>query len=439
MKRLRSRALGAGLLSGSVLLLLSTTVVNLGNYLFNLSMGRWLGPAAFADLSLLVTLMLMITLVTATVQTVVAKFGATYAVEGASERLAGLRRWGGRWSWMLGTGLGTALVIGAPLLQTFFHTASPLPFILLGVGTPFYFAQGVDRGLLQGRMRFGLLAISYQAEMWSRLAIGVLLVAAGFGVSGAVGALGLSFVATWWVARRARLALPLSGQLETRERRAALAFSLPVALALVGQILINNSDVILVKRFFAPTEAGHYAALALIGRIVFFATWSVVTVLLPVVAQRHQRGERHSHLLWLSLAAVLLVSMGVTGVSYLYPTQIVGLLFGSAYLSIAPLLWLYAIATALYALANVIITYRLSTGNGWGSLFAVAAGLTQVGTLWMVHGSLAQVVHLQIVIMSGLLGALLGWELWQRRQAIVAIGRARTIEPLLRFKPAAHG
>ena len=74
-------AASSGLVTGSALLLVSTTVVNLGNYLFNLILGRWLGPADFADLSLIVTFMLVLTLITATLQTVVAKFSAAFSAE----------------------------------------------------------------------------------------------------------------------------------------------------------------------------------------------------------------------------------------------------------------------------------------------------------------------------------------------------------------------
>ncbi len=46
---------GGALLSGSLIMLISTTIVNAGNYLYNLILGRWLGPADFSDLSLIVT------------------------------------------------------------------------------------------------------------------------------------------------------------------------------------------------------------------------------------------------------------------------------------------------------------------------------------------------------------------------------------------------
>ena len=409
---------GGALLSGSVIMLVSTTVVNAGNYLYNLILGRWLGPADFSDLSLIVTLMLMVTFVTVTLQMTAAKFAAAYSADDAdnSEQMGiALRRWLNKWAWRLGIGIGLLLALGAPVWQSFFRTASPWPFVILGVGIPVYFVQGIDRGVLQGEIQFNKLALSYQAEMWARLGAGLLLVALGFSVGGATVGITLSFVATWLVARAALKkdnAEESTATLDDTQKQAVKAFAWPVIIANVSQILINNSDILIVKRFFEAEEAGRYAALALIGRIVFFATWSVVVTLFPIVAQRHQKGETHRQLLWAGLGMVAAASLVIVAFTVFIPEWIVNILFGQEYLTIAPLLWLYTIATMLYSLANVVINYRLSADETFGTTIAVVGGLAQVIGLWLFHATLRQVVITQIIIMSGLLIALLIWDSW---------------------------
>ncbi len=401
-----------GVLSGSALFLVSTTIVNGGNYLFNLILGRWLGPADFAEVSIIITLFLFLTFVTAGFQQTAAKFSAKFGALGQDDLLSQLHDWLSKWAWRAGFLALLIVGVGAWQWQSVFHTTSPWIFVLFALGLPFYFAQGIDRGILQGQTRFGSLAVSYQVEMWVRLIVGILLVAVGFAVYGAITGLVLSLVATWlitrWAIRRwngERLSGATSSPpvLPLAHRQDVLAFAFPVLMAEVSLILINNSDVLIVKSFFDNVSAGHYAALALIGRIVFFATWSVVMTMFPIVAQRHERQESTRDLLWLSLGMVSVVSLLIVVASYAIPDQIIMLLFGSEYLAIAPLLWLYAIATSLFALANVLINYRLALGNRIGTVIALAAGAAQVILLLLFHASLEQVVLLQIALMGVLL------------------------------------
>jgi O-antigen/teichoic acid export membrane protein len=110
------------------------------------------------------------------------------------------------------------------------------------------------------------------------------------------------------------------------------------------------------------------------------------------------------------LGVVAAGSLVIIAIAYFFPEQIVRVLFGPAYLAIAPLLWLYALATMFYALANVVINYRLSIGNTGGTYLAIAAGVAQVLLLWFWHDSLAMVVAVQLGLMALLFVVLLVWD-----------------------------
>ena len=229
-------------------------------------------------------------------------------------------------------------------------------------------------------------------------------------VNGAVLAIGLSFLATWFIARKVGDWAGIKGNLSKDEKRVIAAFAGPVILAYAGQILISNSDIIVVKRFFSPQVAGQYAALALIGRIVFFATWSIVTALFPMVAKKHQQGEPHRQLLKMGVSIVAFMSAAIIVFTWLFPEPIIRLLFGPAYLNMASLLWLYAVATGLFAMANVFVNYHLSTGKSLGTWLALGAGFAQVVLLVLVHNSIQQVIVAQIALMGTLLIVLVFWD-----------------------------
>lgn len=412
LRGLAARLSGGAFLRGSAIFFISATLVNVGNYAFNLLLGRWLGPSVFADVNLMVTLLLFVSFIAAALAMVTSRFTAAFHATGAEAGIIALRAWLNRVAWIGGGVLGLMFALGAPLLRDFFHVSSAWPFVILAAGVPVYLGLAVQRGVLQGRTLFPRLAASYQTEMWVRLALALGLALAGFAVNGVTAALTISLAAAWLVARGVQRSATEAAPLAASERRAITRFAVAAGGALAGQILINNSDVLIVKHFFPAEDAGHYAALALIGRIVFFATWSVVTTLFPIVAQKHARGEPHHHLLLASLGLVTVVSAAIAAASFLFPDIIIGTLFGAAYLPVAPLLWLYTVATALYALANVVINYRLSADNKLGSVFVVVAGIAQVVALWLFHATLRDVVLIQIAIMACLLLTTLAWDLW---------------------------
>jgi hypothetical protein len=61
----------------------------------------------------------------------------------------------------------------------------------------------------------------------------------------------------------------------------------------------------------------------------------------------------------------------------------------------------------------VIINYRLSIGNVEGTYGAITAGVAQILLLWVFHGSLAQVVIVQLALMAVLFVLLAAWDLWR--------------------------
>src|SRR5438045_9707306 len=54
----------------------------------------------------------------------------------------------------------------------------------------------------------------------------------------------------------------------------------------VGQVVINNVDILLIKHFFAARQAGLYAAARLVGRLVYRSSWSLMSAMFPTAAAR---------------------------------------------------------------------------------------------------------------------------------------------------------
>lgn len=398
---------------GSILFI-STLIVNAGNYVTNLLLGRWLGPSTFSEVSLLITLLLMISFVALAFQLTAAKYVAELYSENRAVEVVTLLKWLQKWATIVGILLAILMVIFSMFWQDFFQTNSTTPFLIFALALPLYLLMSLNRGVLQGQAAYRHLAITYQAEMWSRLGLSIAFVWFGFGVNGVALALTLSLAFTLWVSRVQLKENPI----HAFDYKKVIHFLLIILLYECSQILINNSDTVLVKHYFPPIQAGLYAALALIGRIVYFGTWTVVTILFPTVIRLEKEGKKHLKYFLGGLFIVTTIAGLIIFTTYLFPDEIVKILFGEKYLSIAPLLWQYALATGLFACGNVFVYYHLSLDRRIPVWITLVGGLLQIVLIIMFHKDFEQVIRVQIGLMLSLLLTLIAYQLYESQKNI---------------------
>jgi hypothetical protein len=97
------------------------------------------------------------------------------------------------------------------------------------------------------------------------------------------------------------------------------------------------------------------------------------------------------------------LSVVIVGTTFLFPELMVKILFGAEYLSIANLLWKYALATSVFAISNIFAYYFLSIQKYIPVGFSAFFGGVQIVLILLYHSSLNQVVNMQLIAMFLLL------------------------------------
>ena len=383
------------------LFMVSVLAVNGGNYLYNLILGRLLGPTAFADAAVLITFLLVLSFVAMTFQLVTAKFSVLFENELFKNFITRVYQQ----AFTVGIGLGLLIIACASQLQALFNTSSSAMFIIFGCGVPLYFLMSVNRGAFQGKKAFKSLSITYQAEMLSRLVITLGLILLLDIQSSAVIAIGilLSFVFGLFPFKMKQISFKKPAALDAKYSKQIKNFFLLTAFYELTQIIINNSDILLVKHYFESYEAGLYASLALIGRIVYFIAWMFVMLLLPAVVELKKEGKETASVLFKYVGYIGAISMLIVFTCLVFPEIIINILFGEQYIAMAPLLWKYAIATSMFAISNIFAYYYLSLDKYVPVIISGVFGMLQMVLVIFFHNSLEQVVHMQIVAMLLLL------------------------------------
>ena len=383
------------------LFMVSVLAVNGGNYLYNLILGRLLGPTAFADAAVLITFLLVLSFVAMTFQLVTAKFSVLFENELFKNFITRVYQQ----AFAVGIGLGILIIACASQLQALFNTSSSTMFIIFGCGVPLYFLMSVNRGAFQGKKAFKSLSITYQGEMLSRLVITLGLILLLDIQSSAVIAIGilLSFVFGLFPFKMKQISFKKPAALDAKYSKQIKNFFLLTAFYELTQIIINNSDILLVKHYFESYEAGLYASLALIGRVVYFIAWMFVMLLLPTVVQLKKEGKETASVLFKYVGYIAAISIVIVFTCLAFPELIINILFGEQYIAMAPLLWKYAIATSMFAISNIFAYYYLSLDKYVPVIISGVFGMLQMVLVIFFHNSLEQVVHMQIVAMLLLL------------------------------------
>jgi O-antigen/teichoic acid export membrane protein len=398
----RSQGTQGRIVSGSLTLLIGSALVSLLNLFYNVGVARLLGPVAFGEAAAVYTLLMLVSCITLSFQLVCAKFVARNETAGAKAAVyMGLRRR----AWVFGIAIASLLILASGPVSAYLHLRSSLLVILLAIGIAFYIPLGVRRGGMQGIYAFRRLAGNYIIEGVAKLGGAFLLIHFGLGVNGAIAAVTASEVAAYAFSHPGR-------ELEARAEPgtpASFGEGIQAIVFFVGQVVINNVDIILVKHFFAAEAAGLYAAAALVGRVVYMSSWSVVSAMFPISAGIRPGEEKTERdVLLTPLLIVLLITGGFTLALWLFPDLVWRAVFGTAFVHqnlafYSSLLVLYAAATGVYSLSVVLITYEMSrkiANSAWVQL--VFAGAVVLGIL-AFHSTLQQVVVVQLVTLGLLL------------------------------------
>jgi O-antigen/teichoic acid export membrane protein len=384
------------LLNGSAVMLVAMMLVNIFNFAYNMVMARMLGPAAFGNINAAVTLLLLASCISLAFQLVCAKFVARNHAD--SSKAAVVHGLLGK-AWMASLALGGMLFLAQKPVATYLNVPSPWIIGLLAIGIAAYAPLGVKRGAMQGVCAFPRLGTNFVLEAGIRFFLGAGLVVAGYDVLGAVGAISASVIAACFIPRIPAQLRVKAGTVEPP----SYAEAVQAIVFFVGQVIINNVDILLVKHFFSSDPAGVYAAISQIGRLLYFASWfGVVNAMFPVAAAASPEHKK-AHGIGLPLLLVLGLSLIFIAVAALFPHLIMGVIFGSRFIEIGWLLALYAVATGLYSLSVVFIAYEMSrriANTGWLQLIFSGALVLGIG---IFHGSLHQVIMVRIVLMAAML------------------------------------
>ncbi|MBI5123660.1 oligosaccharide flippase family protein, partial [Candidatus Roizmanbacteria bacterium] len=395
------------LFRGSAIMFIGTTIVNAGNYLFHLLMGRMLGPSGYGILESIISSMYILSIVPLALNLAIVKFVSSAKGKDKEEEISAFYYWSRQKVIIFGFVAAVFLVLLLPFWLKFLQLNDFRLLLFSVLAFPFSLLLLVVRSFFTGVLDFISYSFSTIIEVVLKIILTVLFVAAGWSVLGVVVGLFVSGIITYLFSVRLLKFQKNGQQQDFSQTKELIIYALPAMLAVFSFYSLFSTDIILVKHFFSSFEAGIYASLSVLGKIIFFASSSFVSVMFPLISQRHAQGERYRHLFWLTLIIVAISSICISALYYFFPKLMIEILFGSKYLSGANLLFLFGIFLSLYSISNVVINFFLSIGKTKVVVISLAAALLQIFLITLWHNNLTTVINDSIVTTFILLVSLL--------------------------------
>lgn len=167
-------------------------------------------------------------------------------------------------------------------------------------------------------------------------------------------------------------------------------------LATLGFTCLVNVDIILVKKFFDADNAGLFAALSLLGKIILYVSIPISTVAYSFFVDQDDEKKTNSVLL---LSGLIFIFIGVISsiIYYYFPELVITIIFGPKYLHIRDLLFLSAIFGTFYSLVTLYTQFLISKQSNW-AIAPLIAVVFQIILIYIRHQSLYEIMAINILV-----------------------------------------
>lgn len=403
------------LFSGSAVMVIGSNSVNTLNYLYHLIMGRMLGPANYGELAALISLIGLFGIVPASMNLVIIKYVSSAKNK---QEVNNLVSWLKSKAFQVSVGFFLVILIASPVIYSFLNISKISYLFLIALSFLFSLQALLNRSILQGLLKFKEMVFSVLAENTVRLSISALLVFIGFRVGGAMLAFVISALLGWYVTNFYLRFYSKKNPNLSPDVKSMVMFTIPVLIQSFSTTSLYSSDVILVKHFFSSHDAGIYAALSTLGKIIFFGAGPIGAVMFPIVAQRQARGQNFRKIFVYSFLLTGMLAVIISILYWFFPRIAIGLLYGSAYVGDANLLVWFGLFMSLFTLSSLLISYSLSLGKTRVVLIPLVISLLQIIAIWFYHQSLFTVILISTLISALLLVSLLIYLSFNRKELL---------------------
>lgn len=400
----------SSLFRGGLIVFIGSFGVGALNYVFNIVVARILDKEQLGAFASLFSILSILIIIGGGLSLVIIKFSAILYAKKDYPALASFIRLLFYYLGLLSLGLIIIFGIVSPFIYEFLKLESFGPLIILALAIALALIGAIGGSVLRGIQHFTQSSASSLFGAIMKIVALIVFTLPFWPMSAVTGAMlsvpisAIMMISLDLFFLRAILAQynPKLKQLPHFKWKDILVYSIPATIAVLGITMLNSIDVILARNYLSLESSGDYAALATLGKIIFFATSAIPMAMFPIVSARHAANEPHRKMLFASLGSVTIMSLIAFVFYQFFPEFIINLLIGEKFLTIAPFLGQFALIMGMYSLVNVVVNYYLSIQKYTLSILPLLANLALIAMLAYKPTSIEQIINTVFWNMTGL-------------------------------------
>lgn len=363
-------------------------------------MGRMLSSSDFGLLISLTSLLSLVALFGGTFTSVFTKLTAKYANH-SSDGISHIVQVGGKYIGYFVIGFIVLYLISIPFLMSYLHVPKYEYIILILVAIVGTLFLSIPGGVFQGKMKFFSLSFLTIIQPVIKIVFAFILVSIGLAATGAFTSVALSMflpavILCFFILRRNKAIKKKEKEAEIK--RDFFHFGYSYFLAGVGLALLMNTDTILARHYFSNTASGQYAALAIMGKAIFYLTSPINMAFFPLVAHKKEKKESLRSTVILASILILGSSFLLSLIYFLFPSIILKVFFPSpSYSQLGSYLGIFSVYIIIFSFAVLLNNYFLSSGKTKVYIITLISGILQIVGIMLFHQS---ILHIILVLLG---------------------------------------
>ena len=393
-------------LRNNLIFFCGSLVVAVFNYLYHPVLGRMMSVEEFGEVQTLISLFTQLAIIVGIFRIIVINIVSNQKTkEDSRETILMLYKL----ALVITVALASLVILCSPYLKSFFHFNSFYPFISLAVILILGFLMTFHEAILHGTHNFKTLSIGQIILSSGRLIFAATLVYAGFSSFGAIsGIIIAQFITLLYIVPKAKKFFDFRGwniRINWQKMKKELKFGSLILIVSLCVTFLYTADIMIVKHYFPGETAGLYGGIAIIARIIFFVTGSIVGVLLPSIKLKDDNGNNRKIL---SRSLFLFFGVGGTTLVFfsLFPEFVINILLGDRYLVYAHLLPRLSLLLFLASVINLLFSYLLVLRIYSIAAISILGVSATIAASFFRHDTLVHIINnflLGVIIILGLL------------------------------------